>query len=154
MQPKFWLSKTKRKLKRNSAMEIIPGLPNDLSRECLLRVPCSSHYKLTSVCNSWENIVTNPRFYKNRKKFGASQELIILSVRVDNDFTIKLYDPLQKSLETLPPIPLRHTYFSDCVSVNHKLFVMGFLNREELLLSMIFLMVFSCFSQSTYLFFI
>lgn len=114
-------------------MEIIPGLPNDISRECLVRVPCTSHFKLTSVCKSWESVVTSPLFYESRKKCGASQELFVLMARVDNDFEIKSFDPLQNSLETLPHLPLRHTQFSHCVAVNHKLIVMGFQDREELL---------------------
>ncbi|XP_057824460.2 F-box/kelch-repeat protein At1g80440-like [Cryptomeria japonica] len=118
-------------------MEIIPGLPNDISRECLVRVRWPKHYKLSSVSKTWKTVVTSPLFYKNRKKFGASQELIILSVCFGYDYRIVIYDPLQKSYQILPSIPIgvgiQNTYFAHCVSLNQKLVVMGFHDREELL---------------------
>ncbi|GLJ14346.1 hypothetical protein SUGI_0231440 [Cryptomeria japonica] len=121
-------------------MEIIPGLPNEISRECFLRVPWTSHYKLISVCKTWGNIVRSPLFYKNRKKCGASQELIILKVRVGIRFPIIIYDPLKRSFQTLPPLPFGFQYikFAHCVSVNHKLVVMGFLDKQQLAYKLIF----------------
>ncbi|GLJ14056.1 hypothetical protein SUGI_0224820 [Cryptomeria japonica] len=115
-------------------MEIIPGLPDDISRECLLRVSLTSHYKLACVCKTWKEIVYNPIFYQDRKRFGLSQELIILPCwggKTKKGCRIKLYDPLERSCETLPPFPPEFPYFSgcfNCVPFNHKLFVMGLLS--------------------------
>ncbi|XP_057815573.1 F-box/kelch-repeat protein At1g55270 isoform X3 [Cryptomeria japonica] len=50
------------------AMEIIPGLPDEIGRQCLLRVPLTSHYKLARVCKTWKHIVHNPLFYQDRNR--------------------------------------------------------------------------------------
>ncbi|GLJ07613.1 hypothetical protein SUGI_0070880 [Cryptomeria japonica] len=110
------------------AMEIFPGLPDDIGRRCLLRVPRTSHYTLALVCKTWKNIVCSPLFYQDRKRTGLSQELIVLCWRDSqtdhNICRIKLYDPLQNSFETLPPFPYSSSFFN-CVAFDHKLFFMG-----------------------------
>jgi hypothetical protein len=49
-------------------MEVIP---DDLVRECLLRVPYTSHEDLKAVCRKWKAIVSNRKFYADRKISGT-----------------------------------------------------------------------------------
>ncbi|GLJ14053.1 hypothetical protein SUGI_0224780 [Cryptomeria japonica] len=84
-------------------MKILPGLPDDIGRECLLRVPLTSHYKLARVCKIWKDNVYNPLFYQDRKRSGLSQKLIILPCSDERGC-------------------------SYCVPFNHKLLIMGLLS--------------------------
>jgi len=121
-------------------MEIIPNLPDEIGRECLLRVCYKSHEKLKAVCRNWEVTVNSHRFYADRKITGTSEQLICLvqaipQVKSAEDkrqgapvYGITLYDPLQGSWDRLPKIP----QFSDgiplfchCVWVHQKLVVIG-----------------------------
>jgi hypothetical protein len=49
-------------------MEVIP---DDLIPECLLRVPYTSHEDLKAVCRKWKAIVSNRKFYAERKISGT-----------------------------------------------------------------------------------
>jgi hypothetical protein len=120
-------------------------LPNDLVRECLLRVPYNSHDNLKSVCRSWEAMVSSPKFYEDRKISGTTQRLLCLIQRdpvydaVKGTweryvFVIKIYDPVNGTCERLPLPPIdvagKPLYF-ECVAVNRKLVLMvGFPGLE------------------------
>lgn len=121
-------------------MEIIPSLPDEIGRECLLRVSYKSHEKLKSVCRSWEAMLTSPRFYADRKITGTSEQLICLVQAIPQGkstedkrqgapaYRLTLFDPLQGAWDRLPLIP----QFSDgiplfchCVWVDQKLVIIG-----------------------------
>jgi hypothetical protein len=110
-------------------MEVIP---DDLVRECLLRVPYRSHDELKAVCRSWEAIVSSPKFYEDRKISGTSEQLLCLiqrDPRAHLAFVITVHDPVKGTWERLPPIddPLFAgiTAWSRCVAVNRKLVLIG-----------------------------
>ena len=85
------------------AMKIIPGLPDDIGRECLLRASLFSHDAMAGVCKTWKNIVCSPLFYQDRKRSGLSQQfLLTCSTSGLSPCIIKLYDPIQQSYEALP----------------------------------------------------
>ena len=107
-------------------------LPDDLVRECLLRVPYNSHNNLKAVCRSWEAMVSNPKFYADRKISGTSQQLLCMTQWVhkliDNlVFAITVYDPVKGTYDSLPPIDDPHIagipIWCQCVSLNRKLVV-------------------------------
>jgi hypothetical protein len=83
-------------------------LPNDLVRECLLRVTYKSHDNLRSVCRSWESMVSNPEFYADRKISGTTEQLLCLIQLIFMDssyvFEMRVYDPVKGTWERLPPI--------------------------------------------------
>ena len=62
-------------------------IPSDLVREILLRVPYEWHDNLKVVCGKWDCMVSNPKFYEDRKICGASEHLVCLiqDVRVNED---------------------------------------------------------------------
>lgn len=58
---------------------IIPGLIDDLGRECLIRVPFSELPAATSVCRNWKSEISGPDFRRLRKAAGAARPIIVLS---------------------------------------------------------------------------
>lgn len=122
-------------------MDLIPNIPDEIDRECLLRVPYKSHDKLKSVCRSWEAMLGSPRFYEDRKISGTSEQLICLIQAIpqgnsaDKDkwqrapvYGLTLYDPLQDTWDRLPSIPQFPNgipLFCHCVSVDQKLIIIG-----------------------------
>ncbi|KDP29533.1 hypothetical protein JCGZ_19246 [Jatropha curcas] len=58
--------------------QLIPGLPDEIAMECLVKVPCQFHSNMKSVCHSWQNLISNPSFYQLRLKSGNSEQLICL----------------------------------------------------------------------------
>ena len=123
-------------------MDLFPGLPKELGRECLLRVHYTFHNNLAAVCRSWEATVKNPHFYQDRKIRGVSQQCICLIEHeryyddtgryINSEYVIiTVYDPQQGTSETLPRLPHfpgnhhgipLHGCF---VCVNRKLFLIG-----------------------------
>ena len=85
------------------AMKIIPGLPDDIGRECLMRASLFSRDVMGSVCKTWKNIVCSLLFYQDRKRSGLSQQFLLTYSRSHlSHCKIKLYDPIQQSYEALP----------------------------------------------------
>ncbi|GLJ06604.1 hypothetical protein SUGI_0042860 [Cryptomeria japonica] len=94
--------------------DVITSLPEEIARECLLRVPYKCHPNLMSVCRKWEAVVKSPRFYQDRKRFGLKQQFLCLAATLPADNRkehgkrvrrICAYDLVDESCETLPPIP-------------------------------------------------
>jgi hypothetical protein len=107
-------------------------LPNDLVRECLLRVAYTSHDNLKAVCRSWEAMVSNPKFYADRKISGKSEQLLCLIQRDPLNrevFVIMVHDPVKGTRERLPPIDDPRfdglPRWCQCVAVNRKLVLIG-----------------------------
>ncbi|MQM20754.1 hypothetical protein Taro_053781 [Colocasia esculenta] len=57
---------------------LLPGLPDDIALDCLLRVPYSSHSGLRCVCRQWRDLLTSPFFYQQRRNSGAAESLVCL----------------------------------------------------------------------------
>lgn len=128
-------------------MNVIPNLPDEIGLECLLRVTYKAHDQLKAVCRSWEAMLTNPRFYEDRKISGTSMQLICLIQAVPQGnsaeedkwrgspvYGLTLYDPLQGSWDRLPSFPQfpdgipRFCHF---VSVDQKLVLIGGCNPSS-----------------------
>ncbi|CAH8258789.1 unnamed protein product [Arabidopsis lyrata] len=60
-------------------MELIPNLPDDVARECLLRASYKQFPVIASVCRGWNREVSLSDFLHQRKASRHSQELLILS---------------------------------------------------------------------------
>eukprot|EP01018_Ginkgo_biloba_P021037 Gb_35243 [translate_table: standard] len=121
-------------------MDLIPSLPEEIGRECLLRVSYKSHYNLKAVCRSWEALVNSSRFYHHRKISGVTEQCVCLIQALPQGdssqdkrhtappYGVTAYDPLHGTWERLPPIPDFADgipLFCQCVSVNHKLVLIG-----------------------------
>lgn len=60
-------------------MELIPGLPDDLARECLSRVPYEQLSSVGAICRGWKAEIESPGFLAQRKSAGQSQVLVALA---------------------------------------------------------------------------
>lgn len=121
-------------------MDIIPNIPHEIGRECLLRVTYKSHDNLKAVCKSWEATLSSPRFYEDRKISGTSEQFIcmIQAIPRGNSAEVKwhgtpvygltLYEPLQGTWDRLPSIPQFPEgipLLCHCVWVDQKLVMIG-----------------------------
>ncbi|KAF8653116.1 hypothetical protein HU200_062559 [Digitaria exilis] len=58
--------------------DLIPGLPDDVAMECLVRVPSHSHRRMRRVCCRWRGAVASPEFRRRRGAAGASEDVAFL----------------------------------------------------------------------------
>ncbi|GLJ14990.1 hypothetical protein SUGI_0244740 [Cryptomeria japonica] len=124
-------------------MEIIPGLPEDLWMQCLVRVPYRYHCNLRAVCRSWNALLSCQHFYQQRQRHGVQCEEGVVSLceskETENkcDFDVVIYYPLAQWWERLPHIPaefkLRYREDHRCVFVRSRkqLVVVGLFNRRS-----------------------
>jgi len=117
-------------------------IPDEIGRQCLLRVIYKSHDKVKAVCRSWKAMLSNAQFYEDRKISGTSQQLICLIQSIpaqgksaEEDkwqgapvYGLTLYDPLQGTWDRLPSIPQFPNgipLFCHCVWVDKKVVILG-----------------------------
>ncbi|GKV35655.1 hypothetical protein SLEP1_g43897 [Rubroshorea leprosula] len=122
-------------------MDLIPNLPPDISRECLIRVSHSQFPKIASICKAWKTEIEQPEFLRIRKTAGFGQRLIVMAqARVEpkrtnglSKFCYQVYrfsvlDLGSGQWDELPPVPgLRDglPYFCRMAAVGSELVVMG-----------------------------
>lgn len=101
-------------------MDLLPGLPNDIALECLIRLPLDQFFKAASVCSNWKNEIKHPAFRQRRKSSGftrpvfALAQAMVTTIRKPHGVTtlsstqfyrLSLYDPEKGNWYDLPPIP-------------------------------------------------
>ncbi|CAN4098364.1 unnamed protein product [Withania somnifera] len=59
-------------------MDLIPGLPNDIALECLIRLPLDQFPKAVSVSKNWKSQITLPEFLRRRKISGMTQPVLAM----------------------------------------------------------------------------
>lgn len=123
-------------------MELIPNLPYDVARECLLRSSYKQFPVMASVCRGWNREVSLSEFFQQRKASGHSQELLIMSqARVDTDrepgsgknsaspeYRVAVLESGSGLWTELPPIPGQPNglpLFCKLVSIGSDLIVLG-----------------------------
>ncbi|KAL5730683.1 hypothetical protein ACHQM5_003479 [Ranunculus cassubicifolius] len=108
-------------------MELIPGLPNDIGRQCLTCLPYSNFPKFFEVSKRWKMEIESDHFHRQRKCSSSSQALVLLT-QSNPDFKLVIYEPESSSWNTIPTIPGYPDGlppFSQCVGVGRKLVVIG-----------------------------
>ncbi|CAK7356642.1 unnamed protein product [Dovyalis caffra] len=123
-------------------MELIPGLPYDIARDCLIRVRYKQLATVVSICKSWKSETESPEFRRLRKAAGTSQKLIVMvQARVDPNqtsnvvkygvspvFRLTLVEPDMRDWCELPPVPGFSNglpLFCQVASVGSDLLVLG-----------------------------
>ncbi|XP_059306631.1 F-box/kelch-repeat protein At1g80440-like [Lycium ferocissimum] len=101
-------------------MDLLPGLPNDIALECLIRLPLDQFSKASSVCSNWKREIKHPMFRQRRKNSGLTRPVFALTqamvstIRKPHGITtfsstqiyrLSLYDPEKECWYDLPPIP-------------------------------------------------
>ena len=82
-------------------MELIPGLTDDLARECLIRLPFQSYPSLLSVSKSWNREIRNSDFHRHRKLVGLTRPVFVLG-SLKGEKGLVLLDPEPGILTRLP----------------------------------------------------
>ncbi|OUZ99696.1 Kelch repeat type 1 [Macleaya cordata] len=106
--------------------ELIPGLPEEIGRECLIRIPYKQFSTVLAVSKRWKQETESKEFHHRRRNRGFNQNLIALlqsdpimaSDTAKNNSTattttttttpvyrLSLYEPGKNEWERLPPIP-------------------------------------------------
>ncbi|KAK6912111.1 Kelch repeat type 1 [Dillenia turbinata] len=60
-------------------MELIPGLPNDIALECLIRVPYNHFSSVSLVSQTWKTELESPGFRRHRKSSGLTRSIIVMA---------------------------------------------------------------------------
>ncbi|KAJ8774018.1 hypothetical protein K2173_009449 [Erythroxylum novogranatense] len=64
--------------KKQGVNQLIPGLPDDMAVECLIRVPYQFHSCMKSVCLTWQSLISSPSFYQERRKSATPEQILCL----------------------------------------------------------------------------
>ncbi|XP_022777158.1 F-box/kelch-repeat protein At1g80440-like [Durio zibethinus] len=123
-------------------MELVPNLPNDIARECLIRVRYDQFATLLSTCKGWKTEIELPQFFHLRKATCHGQKLVVMAqARVDPDMkqgvqkgcSVKpVYGLSVWELDEgnwveldLPQLPHGLPYFCQLLAVGYHLVLMG-----------------------------
>eukprot|EP01018_Ginkgo_biloba_P012707 Gb_20608 [translate_table: standard] len=119
------------KKKRSSDGEdvILPGLPNDIAKQCIARVPKCFHTTLTTVSNSWHSLLTSLPFYFSQQSPSSSSSWVyaVLDSDLFNRPAVCTAIDLQNSVSlSFPPLPLSAAKgFSFSTVLDNKLYLIG-----------------------------
>ncbi|KAK6912110.1 hypothetical protein RJ641_024203 [Dillenia turbinata] len=101
-------------------MELIPGLPNDIALECLIRVSYNHFSSVSLVSQTWKTELELPGFRRHRKSSGLTRSIIVMAqARFDSNqnssmgkkylvapvYHVTLCEPETGIWSDLPPIP-------------------------------------------------
>ncbi|XP_052181013.1 F-box/kelch-repeat protein At1g80440-like [Diospyros lotus] len=125
----------------NSSMELLPGLPDHVALECLIRLPFNHFSVAASVCKGWKAEIQLPEFKRRRDEAGFSRSVLLLAqawvdrtgkrtskVTAIPAYRLTLCDPETGSWSELPPLPAFPDglpMFCGVVGVGSELVVMG-----------------------------
>ncbi|KAH8973342.1 hypothetical protein BDL97_01G041700 [Sphagnum fallax] len=96
--------------RRIAASELLPGLPDDLAIECLIRVPRFYHRKLRVVCKGWRSLLAGKNYYHQRRTLGKAEEWVYV-IKRDREGRISwhAFDPRYQLWQPLPPVPVEYS---------------------------------------------
>lgn len=112
---------------------LIPGLPDDIALNCLLRLPVESHMSCRAVCKRWHLLLgSKEQFFTRRKELGFRDPWLFVFAfhKCTGKIQWQVLDLTQFSWHTIPTMPCKDKVcplgFS-CVSIPHEgtLFVCG-----------------------------
>ena len=141
LSPKFRLAAFQSSL-LNPSMEselslrgepLIPGLPDDVALDCLLRLPVESHAACKAVCKRWHLLLgSKERFFTRRKEVGFKDPWLIVFAfhKCTGKIKWQVLDLTHFSWHSIPAMPCKDKVWPlgfRCVSIPHEgtLFVCG-----------------------------
>ena len=130
-------------------MELVSGLPEDLARDCLIRVSYKQFPTVASVCKDWKTEVESPEFRRRRRSTGNAQKLLVMvqavvdrnnkpgpgsTKRLTNPvYGLSVFEPVTGDWSELPPpagfesgLPM----FCRVTSVGSELVILGGLDPD------------------------
>ncbi|XP_031090863.1 F-box/kelch-repeat protein At1g80440-like [Ipomoea triloba] len=120
-------------------MEIIPGLPNDVAFECLIRISFDQFPKAASVSKAWNAVIKQPEFHRRRKVSGLTGPVIVMAQPMDGliksnllpVYRLTLFEPVKRRWRNFPPVPEMvegMPLFCQVVGIGPELLVIGGIN--------------------------
>ena len=96
--------------------QLIPGLPDDIALECLVRLPYNHLSTASLVCPPWKLHLRHPDFLRHRKAAGFTTNIIVMAqsppqtntgkaIPPADSYGLTLYEPDSGSWSELPPLP-------------------------------------------------
>ncbi|OAY73268.1 F-box/kelch-repeat protein At1g30090 [Ananas comosus] len=89
---------------------LIPGLPDDVALNCLLRLPVDTHKACRLVCRRWHRLLANKeRFFAQRKALGFRDPWLFTLAfhRCTGKIQWQVLDLIHFSWHTIPAMPCR-----------------------------------------------
>ncbi|XP_074324858.1 F-box/kelch-repeat protein SKIP6-like isoform X3 [Apium graveolens] len=65
---------------------LIPNLPNDISLQCIARIPRPHHPYLSLISKSFHSTLHSPEFFATRCLLNSTQQSLYLNIRVNSSF--------------------------------------------------------------------
>nr|GEV44904.1 hypothetical protein [Tanacetum cinerariifolium] len=94
---------------REQPPSLIPNLPDDISIQCIARIPRDHHLTLTLVSKHWKSTIRSQHLFHTRSLLNITQHSLYLNIRHNTSFKwyhLHLPNPFHKTLiQTLPSIP-------------------------------------------------
>lgn len=84
---------------------IIPGLPDEIALDCLVRVPYRFHSVLKSVCRGWNRLLGHSEFYQQREVAHRAEAFVCLVQAVVASVTT---EPAQLTESEKEKRPVQH----------------------------------------------
>ena len=125
-------------------MELISGLPEDVARDCLIRVSYQQFPAVASVCKGWKTEIEAPEFRRRRRTTKHTQKILVtVQSQVDSAkrgtgllikattnpvYRLSVFEPETGTWSELPPAPELSNglpMFCQIVGVGYDLVVMG-----------------------------
>jgi len=127
-------------------MELISGLPEDVARDCLIRVSYQQFPTVASVCKLWKSEILSPEYHRLRRSTKHAQKLIAMvqardepgtgsTKRVTNPvYRLSVFEPETGHWTELPAPPEFSSglpMFCQLVSVGYDLVMLGGLDPNS-----------------------
>ncbi|XP_042497249.1 F-box/kelch-repeat protein At1g80440-like [Macadamia integrifolia] len=128
-------------------MEMIPCLPDEIARECLIRVPYRGFSTVSAVCRGWKEEIESLQFQQQRKASGLTRPIVVLTqahftgnsggatkYSIPPSYRLTVYEPVTGIWAELPPVPGFSDglpLFCQVAGVGLKLVVVGGWNPEN-----------------------
>ncbi|KAL5731753.1 hypothetical protein ACHQM5_004453 [Ranunculus cassubicifolius] len=130
LSPKFSLAPTSSPLQSNTQptklKPLLPGLPDDIAHDCLLRLPVETHSSCRVVCKRWHQLLsTKEHFFTLRKELGYQDPWLFISTyqKCTGKIQWQVLDLTNYSWHTIPSMPCKeqiHSQGFQCVSMPHQ----------------------------------
>ncbi|EFJ07302.1 hypothetical protein SELMODRAFT_429850 [Selaginella moellendorffii] len=84
---------------------LISGLPNDVARHCLAKVPRIYHRSMRSVSRTWKKTLESEDFFAVRRKSGIADAWLVVILMENGHNSYCIYNLASKSLLLKAPLP-------------------------------------------------
>lgn len=126
-------------------LQLISGLPEDVARDCLIRVSYQQFPTVASVCKGWKTEILTPEYHRLRRSTGHVQKVLVMvqarvePVKQETGSTKRLTNPVYRlsvfepetniwselDLPTPPGLGFGLPVLCQLTSVGHDLVVLG-----------------------------